>query len=115
MMMPTRRTSMRRHLGHDPQGNRLHYLDVDWKEDSSDSPRFAIGTVEMDKLAPADHSDHTDRLVEIVHDFKNPLSTISLELCLLGEKLADSRCAGADALLGRVQHNVAYIDRLVQD
>jgi signal transduction histidine kinase len=106
---------MRRHLDHQRQINRPHYLDSEWADDDVESPRLAKGTVEMDKLAPAEVDGNPSELVEIVHDLKNPLSTIALELCLLDEKLADPTPADMRAGLARVQHNVAYLDRLVQD
>jgi signal transduction histidine kinase len=104
---------MRRHLGHERQSSRPHHLDPEWAEEDADPPRLAKGTVEMDKLAAGEIAGPPGELVEIVHDLKNPLSTIALELCLLEEQLAEP--ASVRAGLARVQHNVAYLDRLVQD
>jgi signal transduction histidine kinase len=51
-------------------------------------------------------------VVQIVHDLKNPLATIALELCLLEDKLNQPELRGRVA---RVTQNVAYLDRMVQD
>jgi len=50
--------------------------------------------------------------VQIIHDLKNPLATISLELCLLEDKLRQPELKGRVA---RVTRNVAFLDRMVQD
>jgi PAS domain S-box-containing protein len=51
-------------------------------------------------------------MVQIVHDLKNPLATISLEMCLLEDKLVQPDLRGRVA---RVTQNVAFLDRMVQD
>jgi signal transduction histidine kinase/CheY-like chemotaxis protein len=48
-------------------------------------------------------------MAEIVHDLKSPLSTIALEAHLLGDRLASPN------QVGRIERNVAYMDRLVHE
>jgi K+-sensing histidine kinase KdpD len=53
-------------------------------------------------------------LEQIVHDLKNPLNTIALEVGLLGDKLAVGDTEGR-AALARVSRNVFFLDRMVRD
>src|SRR5262245_23191322 len=55
---------------------------------------------------------HNSEIVQIVHDLKNPLATIALEMCILEGKLDHADLKGA---VTRVTQNVAYLDRMVQD
>ncbi len=55
---------------------------------------------------------HNNEVMQIVHDLKNPLATIALEMCLLEDKLVQADLKKA---VIRVTQNVAYLDRLVQD
>jgi PAS domain S-box-containing protein len=54
-------------------------------------------------------------IAEIVHDFKSPLSTISLESELLEDRIEEldpsARCAAAN----RIALNVRFLDRLIHD
>ncbi|HUS29751.1 MAG TPA: HAMP domain-containing sensor histidine kinase [Kofleriaceae bacterium] len=84
-----------------------------------DDTHFALGTVEMDKLTTEDldlssAGMRESEVVQIVHDLKNPLATVSLEMCLLQEKLANSPADVVRAIT-RVMQNVVYLDRMVQD
>lgn len=90
------------------------HVGVDWNDDDDESPQLARGTLETIRLDETELVDHAQELVEIVHDLKNPLSTIALELCLLVEKLSAAE-ADVRGGLARIQHNVAYLDRLVLD
>jgi PAS domain S-box-containing protein len=58
---------------------------------------------------------HESRVAELVHDFKNPLSTIALEMYLLDDKLKDDAHRELHGVVARVSRNVEYLDRLVQD
>lgn len=60
----------------------------------------------------SERARHNSEVVQIVHDLKNPLATIALEMCLLEDKLVQQDLRNAVA---RVTQNVAYLDRLVQD
>jgi signal transduction histidine kinase len=51
-------------------------------------------------------------MAEIVHDLKNPLSTIAIDAQALGFRL--NACA-TPAQVWRIERNVAYMDRLVQE
>jgi signal transduction histidine kinase len=56
-----------------------------------------------------------EELAQIVHDLKNPLSTIALEIDLM-----DARLDGGDRFdtvraIGRIRENVRYLDRLIYD
>jgi signal transduction histidine kinase len=79
-------------------------------DDSTRAPQLALGTGEMEKVPIAD-----DHVVEIVHDFKSPLATISLEMSLLQETIASHAAPAVRASIARIARNVAYIDRLVRD
>jgi PAS domain S-box-containing protein len=62
-----------------------------------------------------DHSVAEARLAEIVHDFKNPLATIALEMCLLEDKLQEQAHRDVSAVVRRVSRNVEFLDHMVQD
>jgi signal transduction histidine kinase len=56
-----------------------------------------------------------NELAQIVHDLKNPLSSIALEAELLDERGVS--CEGFDASqsMARIRRNVSYLDRLIYD
>jgi PAS domain S-box-containing protein len=54
-------------------------------------------------------------VAQIVHDLKNPLSTIAVEACLLGDKLAHGHPSDTRDALARITRNVEFLDRMVQD
>ena len=92
-----------------------------WTREPEKPPRFAMGTREMgripkDDVEPDDidiaRSIFGDTLAQIVHDLKNPLSTIGLEACLLKEIVPEG---GQRDAVARIAHNVNFLDRLVQD
>jgi PAS domain S-box-containing protein len=56
-----------------------------------------------------------DDVAQIVHDLKNPLSTIALEACLLDSKIACGTPSGARDAVARITHNVEFLDRMVND
>lgn len=83
------------------------------------APRFAMGTREVTPLAVAAEArpsgvPHED-VARIVHDFKGPLGTISLEAELLGETLAAGLEQEAKPIIDRIMHNVDFLDRMVMD
>ena len=116
---------MRRQQGVERQRDGLHHRPLDWHEEmEATQPRFAVGTREIDKLPPADIEEapsserdvmRAAEVVQIVHDLKNPLATIALEMCLLGEKLVDTAPADVTRAIARVLQNVSFLDRMVQD
>lgn len=57
---------------------------------------------------------HED-IARIVHDFKNPLSTIALEADLLEHRLTSGDQAGVKRAADRIARNVEFLDRLVMD
>ncbi|HEY5928205.1 MAG TPA: HAMP domain-containing sensor histidine kinase [Kofleriaceae bacterium] len=95
--------------------------------------RFAHGTLEVevpivnansDRVSVDANSDRvnvdSERLLEtevaeIVHDLKNPLSAITLEAVLLEDKLARGDRTSGSRSIARINHNVAFLDRLVLD
>lgn len=89
----------------------------DRSERTEREPRFARGTRELERLTPDQPTEATaeECIAEIVHDMKNPLSTIGLEATLLGEQIL--RCDRTSGLrsLERIHHNVEYLDRLIHD
>ena len=54
-------------------------------------------------------------VAQIVHDLKNPLSTIALEACLLDDKLTRGTPQDMRGALARITHNVEFLDRMVHD
>jgi two-component system, OmpR family, sensor histidine kinase BaeS len=77
--------------------------------------RRNLGHVETLSTLDLESGLRANDVVEIVHDLKNPLATIALEMCLLADKLGDAAPVEMRGAVTRVQHNVAYLDRLVQD
>jgi signal transduction histidine kinase len=66
-------------------------------------------------LETTDAGLRAEHVAQIVHDLKNPLSTIALEACLLDNKLAYGRPLDARDALARITRNVEFLDRMVQD
>jgi PAS domain S-box-containing protein len=54
-------------------------------------------------------------VAQIVHDLRNPLSTIGLEARLLDDRLAHGHPSDTRDALARITRNVAFLDRMVQD
>ena len=83
------------------------------------SPRFALGTREVTPLVLSaearPHGVPHEDVARIVHDFKGPLGTISLEAELLGETLAAGLVVEAKPIIDQIMHNVDFLDRLVMD
>jgi signal transduction histidine kinase len=86
-----------------------------WQDQDDDEvpSRFAAGTREIEKLPDIDPRE--EAVAQIVHDLKNPLSTIRLEAYLLDDKLARGERDDARATLARIQHNISFLDRMVHD
>lgn len=79
-------------------------------------PHSAASTVAV--LATAETSDaglRQDDVAQIVHDLKNPLSTIALETCLLDYKLSCGGSSDARDVVARITQNVEFLDRMVHD
>jgi len=56
-----------------------------------------------------------DQLGQIVHDLRSPLSSISLEVEMLGAMLDTCVRVDAGQALGRIRRNIRYLDRLIYD
>jgi two-component system sensor histidine kinase BaeS len=85
---------------------------------SQPTTRFARGTQELRRMDVQQEQRERmieDDVAEIVHDLKSPLSAISLEAVLLGEKLTRGDRATSLHSIARINSNVAYLDRLVLD
>jgi signal transduction histidine kinase len=83
--------------------------------DDLGAPQLAIGTAEQPSL-PREDIDGAlgaEDLAQIVHDLKDPLTTISLECRLLDAVLDDG--AKVRRAIDRILRNVQYLDRMVQD
>ena len=79
-------------------------------------PRFAAGTLAHGRLElPELDALRIDDVVQIVHDFKGPLSTIALEAWLLDDKLGAAADGEVRRVVARINHNLAFLDRMVQD
>jgi signal transduction histidine kinase len=57
----------------------------------------------------------TDDIAQIVHDFKNPISAITLETCLLEVGIAAGYDGEVLASIGRIARNAEFLDRMVHD
>jgi signal transduction histidine kinase len=85
--------------------------------------RFPLGTQEIELPVSTKATlmhDEQERLLEedvaeIVHDLKSPLSAITLEAVLLEDKLLRGDRASGLSSISRINHNVAFLDRLVLD
>jgi signal transduction histidine kinase len=56
-----------------------------------------------------------EEVAQIVHDLKNPLSTIALEVGLLEDELPHGERSNTRQALARINRNVEFLDRMVQD
>ncbi len=78
---------------------------------------FAVGTGQHAPVPIVDDAKGSsdDELAQIVHDLKNPLSSIALEAELLDTRIAC--CDGVDVTqaIGRIRRNVRFLDRLIGD
>ncbi len=54
-------------------------------------------------------------LAQIIHDLKNPLASIALEVELITEQIAFSRAADHSRSLARISRNVIFLDRLINN
>ena len=88
-----------------------------------EATRFARGTLEVEVPIIKRAVDRTEideqrlleaEVAEIVHDLKNPLSAITLEAVLLEDKLSRGDRTNGLHSIARINHNVAFLDRLVQ-
>lgn len=77
-------------------------------------PRLAHGTRKMEKLQRED-ADASSGIADIVHDLKNPLATIALEMTLLDDTLQSTGQEELRATVRRITHNLDFVDRMVQD
>jgi PAS domain S-box-containing protein len=59
--------------------------------------------------------ERASNVAELVHDFKNPLATIALEMCVLDHKLHGEHGAELHPVVARVNRNIDFLDRMVQD
>jgi NtrC-family two-component system sensor histidine kinase KinB len=75
---------------------------------------FATGTFELAD-AKIDHALSFGELAQIVHDFKSPLSVVTLETQLLLGRLDDGKHEDMVAATTRILLNLDYLDRLMQD
>ena len=56
-----------------------------------------------------------EELAQIVHDLKNPLSTIALEIDLMDAHIDGGERFDTARAIGRIRDNVRYLDRLIYD
>ena len=76
--------------------------------------RFARGSGQYERVPLVDLTQE-DELAQIVHDLKNPLSSISLEAELLDARIASSDHADFTQAITRIRRNVTFLDRLIYD
>ena len=75
--------------------------------------RFASGSGQYTKIPIALAQD--DELAQIVHDLKNPLSSIALEAELLDARISSSDRSDVTQAINRIRRNVTFLDRLIYD
>jgi len=78
-------------------------------------PQFAMGSVDGSPVRTAEHGLREDDVAQIVHDLRDPLSTIALEAYVLDRKLAHGDHADVKSATVRIIRNVEYVDRIVQN
>jgi signal transduction histidine kinase len=77
---------------------------------------FAKGTGQHERMpSPDDEINNEDELAQIVHDLKNPLSTIALEVDLMAARAESCERYDMTQAIGRIRRNVSYLDRLIYD
>jgi len=76
-------------------------------------PTFATGTQELVKHGVS--SPELDDLVQVIHDFKSPLSTIALEIELLDDQIGGDDRGEARRALARINKNLMFVDRMLHD
>jgi signal transduction histidine kinase len=74
----------------------------------------SAGVPEVD-ANPARRDVRHEDIARIVHDFKNPLSTIALEADLLEHRVTTGDETGVKRAADRIARNVEFLDRLVMD
>lgn len=77
--------------------------------------RFALGTGEHSPVPDPAAELQRDELAQVVHDLKNPLSSISLEAELLATRWSGTNATDLGRAASRILRNVTFLDRLVQD
>lgn len=78
--------------------------------------RFAMGTGEHAPILDEDgEAPLHEELAQIVHDLKNPLSSIALEAELLDARMEFCERGDVAQAVGRILRNVTFLDRLVHD
>jgi signal transduction histidine kinase len=80
------------------------------------SSRFARGTGDHTPVPAIDElPTHDTELAQIVHDLKNPLSSIGLEAELLDARISWGECFDATQAIDRIRRNVTFLNRLIYD
>ena len=89
-------------------------------------PRFASGTIEAPPLRADDAASDAgteggdggmceEDVAQIVHDLRDPLATIALEMYVLDRKIAIGDHSDVRSTSARIIRNVEFLDRLIQD
>jgi signal transduction histidine kinase len=93
-------------------------------------PRLALGTLNGDQILevreqaaaavlaaekPSADGLREEDVAQIVHDLKNPLSTIALEAYMLDDKITRDDHLDLRDGVARILHNVEFLDRMVHD
>ena len=79
--------------------------------------RLAIGTGRHAPLRAEEHASasddvYQDEIAQILHDLKNPLASIALDVELMGDRPENRQVTPS---LDRIRRNVWYLDRLIYD
>jgi signal transduction histidine kinase len=56
-----------------------------------------------------------DELAQLVHDLRNPLATIALEVELVSSQLGTGKRLDATSAIDRIRRNIGFLDRLIYD
>ncbi len=85
------------------------------RDRGASEPRFALDT----SVGPPMHRDErgpgSDEVAQLVHDLRDPLSTIALETYALDRKLAGGDHVEVRSTTARILHNVDFLVRIVQN
>ena len=78
---------------------------------------FAKGTGQHERIRLTDGNEEAsdDQLALLVHDLKNPLSSIALEVDLIGERVTSCERLDMAQAIARIRRNVTFLDRLIYD
>jgi signal transduction histidine kinase len=77
--------------------------------------RFARGTQRLRRLDCEGRDPIDEEIAQMVHDIRNPLSTMALESRVLQERITAVPPSEMQRALARFEQNLMFVDRMLQD